>query len=114
MIGLRYDTVKGKTHAAGIISNSEGNIPITDISVNTEFEEGTIRKPIRATTKVTDATGRTFTLHSECIHPNVFARYARQFKGGETELFEILVTHDCEEIQQRGTGLAEWLFTYKR
>lgn len=114
MIGLRYDTVKGKSHAAGIISNQDGNIPIKNISVETEFEDGTIQKPIKAITQITDATNRTFTLHSQCIHPNAFARYARQFKGGETELFEILVTHDCEEIQQSGTGLAEWLFTHKQ
>jgi hypothetical protein len=114
MIGLRYDTVKGKSHPAGIHSSPEGNVPITDISLETEFEEGTMRKPIKAKTKITTADNRTFTLHSQSIHPNAFARYARQFTGGETELFEVMVTHECEELQHTGTGLAEWLFTYQR
>jgi hypothetical protein len=112
MIGLRYDTVKGKSHPAGIVSSQDGNIPITDISLETEFEEGRIRKPIKAKTQITVADNRTFTLLSQCIHPNAFARYARQFDGGETELFEIMVIHECEEVEQTGTGLAEWLFTH--
>ena len=113
MIGLRYDTVKGKSHPAGIISSQEGNVPITNIIVETEFEEDTIRKPIRSKTYITAADNRTFTLFSEYIHPNAFARYARTFASGETELFEILVTHECEELQKTGTGLAEWLFTHQ-
>jgi hypothetical protein len=112
MIGLRYDTVKGKKHTAGIISSVKGNIPIVDISLETEFEEGTIRKPVKAITKITDAQNQTYTITSETIHPNAFARYARPYQDGETELFEILVTHECEELNQTGTGLAEWLFTH--
>ena len=113
MIGLRHDTVKGKTHSAGIISSKEGNVSIVDITLETTFEEDKIRKPATALTKIRDAKNRTFTLHSKPIHPNAFARYSRQFKGGETELFEILVHHECEELDQIGTGLAEWLFTHE-
>lgn len=113
MIGLRYDTVKGKTHLAGIISTKNENTPIVDIKVETKFEESIIRKPIKVITQITDAKKRTYTLHSHPIHPNAFGRYARQFNGGETELFEIMVTHECEELNLTGTGLAEWLFTHK-
>jgi hypothetical protein len=113
MIGLRSDTVKGKKHHSGIISSKEGNVPIVEISVNTEFKDNFINKPVKALTQITDAKNRTFTLHSELLHPNAFARYARQFKDGQTELFEIMVIHQCEEISQTGTGLAEWLFTRK-
>ncbi len=112
MIGLRYDTVKGKTHSAGIISSEKGNVPIVDVSLETEFEEGTIRKPVKAITQITDAQNRTYTITSEPIHPNAFARYARPYKGGETELFEMMVTHECKELNQTGTGLTEWLFTH--
>jgi len=114
MIGLRYDMVEGKTHPAGVISSEGGNVPIIGITVETEFEETTIRKPVKAHTKITDAQNRTFTLHSKPIHSNAFARYARNFEGGETELFEIMVIHECEELNQTGTGLAEWLFTHQQ
>jgi hypothetical protein len=114
MIGLRYDKVKGKEHLSGCISSENGNIPLTQIQINTQFEEGTIRKPIKTETHLRDKTGRTFTLHSELIHPMSFARYSRQFEDGETELFEEMVVHKCEELETKGTGLVEWLFTHHR
>ena len=112
MIGLRYDTVKGKSHLSGCVSSATETTPLVDIQLETEFEEGTIRKPIKARTQLKDEKGRTFTIHSQLIHPVTFARYARPYKGGETELFEEMVTHECEELAQTGTGLAEWLFTH--
>ncbi|MFX0169936.1 MAG: hypothetical protein ACFE89_11350 [Candidatus Hodarchaeota archaeon] len=114
MIGLRYDTVQGKSHLSGCISSKEGNVPLTKIQVTTQFEENTIRKPVKATSHIRDQKGRSFTLQSQLIHPLSFARYSRQFDGGETELFEEMVIHECEELNQTGTGLAEWLFTHLR
>ncbi len=112
MIGLRYDTVKGKRHLSGCVSSAAETCPLVDIQLETEFEVGTIRKPIKARTQLKDKKSRTFTIHSELIHPVTFARYARPYKGEQTELFEEMVTHECEELEQIGTGLAEWLFTH--
>ncbi|MFX1581008.1 MAG: hypothetical protein ACFFCJ_02060 [Promethearchaeota archaeon] len=112
MIGLRIDTVKGKTHQAGIISSEKENIPIVKASFETEFEEEAIQKPVKAITKVVDTQDQTYTIISKPIHPNAFARYARPYKSGETELFEIMVVHECEELNETGTGLTEWLFTH--
>lgn len=114
MIGLRYDTVKGKKHLSGCVSTKKGNIPLKRILINTDFEEETIRKPIKANLHVTDMTGRTFELNTRLIHPASYARYARQFSGGETELFEEMVIIECDELDSLGTGLAEWLFTHHK
>jgi hypothetical protein len=112
MIGLRYDVIQGKGHLSGCVSTAKGNIPLADIKVETEFEEGTIRKPIRALTHLRDARGGQYTLRSRLISPLSFARYARPFQGGETELFEEMVIHESEQSGETATGLAEWLFTH--
>jgi len=104
-------------HVTGLITDPNGRVHYLEGYGQrdkswTRFETGTIRKPIRAMTYLTDQTGRSFTLNSNLIHPLNFARYTRQFDGGETELFEEMVIHHCEELNQTGTGLAEWLFTH--
>jgi len=113
MIGLRYDTIRGKGHLSGCVSSKDENVPLTEIQVSTQFETDTIRKPVKATILLKDQTGRIFTLNSSLIHPLSFARYTRKFDGGETELFEEMVIHECKELSQTGTGLAEWLFTHQ-
>ncbi|MFW9831379.1 MAG: hypothetical protein ACFFD8_06355 [Candidatus Thorarchaeota archaeon] len=113
MIGLRYDVVKGKGHLSGCISSNHDCVALKEIRVETEFVENTIRKPVKALTHLRDKKNRTYTLHSEILHPMTFARYARPFEGGETELFEVMVKHTCEELGKAGTGLAEWLFTHQ-
>jgi len=112
MIGLRHDVIDGKGHLSGCVSTPGENIPLTEINVKTEFEEGAIRKPIRALTQLRDAKGGQYTLRSQLISPLSFARYARPFEGGETELFEEMVIHESKELGQTATGLAEWLFTH--
>jgi hypothetical protein len=47
------------------------------------------------------------------ISPTSFVRFAREFPGGTTELFEEMAVHDCKELVIQGTGLIEWLFTHK-
>jgi hypothetical protein len=114
MIGLRYDTIQGKGYLAGCISSTKETIPLVDIKVDTHFEEGDIRKPVQAVTQLRDAKGGRYTLQSRLIAPMTFARYSRQFPGGETELFEEMVLHESEELGETGTGLAEWLFTHPK
>jgi hypothetical protein len=112
MIGLRHDVIEGKGHLSGCVSTAKENTPLVEIKVETEFEEGAIRKPVRALTHLRDAKGGEYTLRSRLIAPLTFARYARQFVAGETELFEEMVIHESEELGQTATGLAEWLFTH--
>ncbi len=114
MLGLRYDTVKAKTHLSGCVSTKKGNVPLKSIEIKTKFEEGTIRKPINADVRLKDKKGRTFTLNTRLLHPASFARYAREFSEGETELFEQMVIIECDELDEPGTGLAEWLFTHHK
>ena len=113
MIGFRRDVVAGKAYVSGCVSSAKANTPVTEVSVDTEFAEDGIRKPVQAKIRLRDAQGRSYALRSRLIAPLTFARYTRQFPGGETELFEELVIFDGEEPRQQGVGLAEWIITHR-
>jgi hypothetical protein len=112
-IGLRYDTVKGEKHLSGGISSKSGNIRLEKLEVDTKFIDTPIRMPVGATTKVHGVDGKCYTFKSTLISPRSFIRFEREFPDGRTELFENMVIHECEELGTCGTGLTEWLFTYK-
>ena len=111
-IGLRLDTVKGEFHPSGCISTVDGHIAITQIDLDTIYDEKQTNLPIGALTKVHGEDGSCYTLKSSMISPTSFVRFAREFSGGTTELFEEMAVHECEELDEKGTGLIEWLFTH--
>jgi len=111
-IGLRRDVVHGEVHSSGGITTSDGQVAISRIDLETEFVDKPMRMPLRAVTKVYGADGSQYTLKSTLISSNSFTRFARQFPGGTTELFEEMATHSCAETRKQGTGLIEWLFTH--
>lgn len=113
MIGFRRDIVAGKAYVSGCVSSAKTNIPVTEVDVDTKFVEEGIRKPVVAKIRLRDAKGRSYTLRSHLIAPLTFARYARQFPGGETELFEELVIFESDAPRQQGVGLAEWVITHR-
>jgi hypothetical protein len=113
MIGFRRDAVGRKTHVSGCVSSAKNNTPITAVDVDTRFAEVGIRKPVEANIRIRDAKGHSYALRSHLIAPLTFARYTRQFPGGETELFEELVIFESEEPRQQGVGLAEWVITHR-
>ncbi len=109
-IGLRRDIVGGEVHSSGSISSSSGHVPIDRVDlVTVRHPESDI--PIGAETRVLGIDGSVYTLQSQLITPKSFIRFAREFPGGSTELFEGMATHTCDELGVAGTGLIEWLFT---
>ena len=112
-VGIRIDTVKGEKQISGGISSKNGNVRLEKMKVNTKFIDDSIRMPIGSTTKVYGADSSCYTFKSNLISPMSFIRFEWRFPGGRTELFENMVVHECLELDARGTGLTEWLFTYK-
>ena len=111
-IGLRLDTVKGEDHPSGGISTADGHVPITGINLETVYHKKHSSMPVGALTKIYGEDGSLYTLKSSMISPTSFVRFSRQFNGGTTELFEEMAVHECEELNAKGTGLIEWLFTH--
>lgn len=109
-IGLRRDYVDGKYFSSGGISTIDGHIPITKVDLDTEYIED--RMPYAAETKIHGADGSTYTLKSKIISDGSFVRFARDFSGGDTELWEEMAVHEWKETGEKGTGLLEWLFTF--
>jgi len=113
-IGLRLDTVKGEFHPSGGISTADGHVPITRVDLDTVYHEEQPNFPVGALTKVYGEDGSCYTLESSMISPTSFVRFDREFPGGTTELFEEMAVHKCEELDDKGTGLIEWLFTHQK
>lgn len=110
-IGLRRDEVKGAVHSSGGISNADGHesIKSVDVATETHSEFGI---PVGAKTRIVGTDGSVYNLRSKLISPKSFVRFAREFPGGTTELYEGMAVHTCKELGTTGTGLIEWLFTH--
>lgn len=112
-VGLRRDIVGGQAHSSGCISSRRGNVPISNVDLETGFSGGKQQMPVRATTHVSGVDGSNYTLESALISPNAFVRFSRQFSGGSTELFENMAMHEYAKQNKTGSGLTEWLFTHR-
>jgi hypothetical protein len=110
-IGLRRDVVKGVAYSSGGISNAKGHVPVRSVDLATESHESGM--PIGAKIRILGMDDSVYNLQSNPISPKSFARFAREFSGGSTELYEEMATHKCRELGASGTGLLEWLYTYQ-
>ncbi len=110
--GLRRDQVKGEFVVSGGISTVDGHVPIEKVDVDTEYVGSPQKIPYAATTTIHGADESQYTIKSKTLSPKSFVRFERAFQGGSTELFENMAHHYCEELDEDGTGLLEWLFTY--
>lgn len=109
-IGLRRDVVQDKTFVSGAVLSEGPPDPISSVEVKVEQVDAH-GAPIKAKTTIITAKGNTYSLSSSLISPNSYAKFSRNFPGGVTELFEGMAFHCCEELDQTGTGLLEWLYT---
>ncbi|TFG04346.1 MAG: hypothetical protein EU539_10955 [Promethearchaeota archaeon] len=60
-----------------------------------------------------DKSGKTYNIEARRISKNSFVRFARQFPGGYTELFEQMVVMKDLDTGEIGSGLMEHLRTIK-
>lgn len=109
-IGLRRDCSGGSFTLSGEISDARGHVKIASMDLQTEYSDNV---PQRATSKIIGLDGKTYTLHSEFISSTSFVKFSKPFSRGRTDLFEIMAIHKCDELNEIGTGLLEWLFTNK-
>ena len=112
--GLRRDSVKGKSYSSGGISTKDSHTSIVEVDVETEYMDPSNKIPYGATTTVYGEDGSKYTFKSKTLTSTSFVRFEREFPVGKTELFENMAQHHCEELDEEGTGLLEWLFTHKK
>jgi hypothetical protein len=109
-IGLRRDMVRGVAQSSGGISSAEGHTSIKNVEFATETHESGI--PIGAKVQIVGMDDAIYSIKSHLITPTSFVRFAREFPGGSTELYEGMAVHECRELGATGTGLLEWLYTH--
>jgi hypothetical protein len=110
-IGLRRDVVRGEVHSSGGISFRDGHIPVKEVDLTTETEKES-GAPVGSNVRIIGLNGEVYSFKSRLITPTSFARFAREFPGGSTELYEGMAIHECKELESIGTGLVEWLYTH--
>jgi hypothetical protein len=110
-IGLRRDIAGGEVHSSGCISTNDGHVAIVSVGLETQVDAES-GLPVGAVTRIRGEDGSTYTLRSRMISPTSFVRFSRKFQGGSTELFEEMAVHQCDQLDEEGTGLIEWLFTH--
>jgi hypothetical protein len=109
---FRKDYVKGRIDLSGYVASEAGNIPLAQLEIETVNDTDQFQTPLTSTYVVTDAEGNSFTIKSRRIEENSYLRFARDFPGGYTELFEQMVIIESKETGEIGMGMAEYLRTF--
>ncbi len=112
-LGFRKDYYKNKIDLSGYIGDKNGNIKITQLEIKTTYDTDQFKSPIMSTYFFTDAKGNSFNIRAKRIERKSFVRFAREFQGGHTELFEQMMIVEDLDTGENGTGMMEHLRTIK-
>ena len=108
---FRKDYSMEKIDLSGHISNKEGNTPLSSLEIKTLKDTDQFKSPISATYEFEDNEGNPYKIKSSRMFSTSFIRFARDFPGGFTELFEQMVIMEDMNTGEIGTGMMEHLRT---
>ncbi len=111
--GMRKDFRKNRIDLSGSVSDKDGTIPLAEFEIETVNDTDKFNSPLTATYYMRDLGGKDYRIKAERINKNSFVRFARQFPGGYTELFEQMVIMKDLDTGEIGTGMMEHLRTIK-
>ncbi len=109
---FRKDKIGNRIDLSGHISKKKGNTPISKIEIDTINDNDKFNSPFRATYYIEEKTGNVYRIFAERIKKDSFIRFARNFQGGYTELFEQMVTMKNLETGELGSGMMEHLRSF--
>lgn len=98
---------------SGYVANASGTIPISSMEINTINDTDKLNSPIRTIYKFSDIKDNSFSIEAHRINKNSYIRFARNFPGGFTELFEQMIIMKNMDSGELGTGMSEQLRTVK-
>jgi len=107
-IGFRKDYQGEKADLSGFVSTESGNFPLEELEIETINEEDENSTPFTSSYQL-KAGGKIYMIKTERLGKKTGFRFARDFNGGYTELFEQMVVMEDEETGVKGTGMAEYL-----
>ena len=110
---FRKDYFGRNIDLSGYYSNKKGNLSLSKVEINTINSEDHFKSPLKANYTVILKNGIAFSIEAERIKKDSFIRFARDFSGGYTELFEQMVKIKDLDSGEIGSGMMEHLRTYK-
>ena len=110
---FRKDYSYGNIDLSGHISKIQRNTALSKLDINTLYNTDPFRSPISATYIFEDVTGAKHTIEAKRFGKNSFIRFARNFSGGYTELFEQMAIVKDLDTGEIGVGMMEHLRTIK-
>ena len=110
---FRKDYYNDTIDLSGHISSKEGNTPISTIEIKTIKDNDQFKSPVRTNYLITDINDKSFKINAKRIMNDSLIRFARNFQGGFTELFEQMVVMTNKESGEVGSGMMEHLRTFK-
>nr|MDO8082103.1 hypothetical protein [Candidatus Freyarchaeota archaeon] len=110
---FRKDHQGNRIDLSGSIATKKGNTPLAKVEIETTNDKDQFQTPLTSTYHITDTKGNSFTVKSRLLGKKTYLRFARNFPGGYTELFEQMTIMESEETGEVGTGMTEYLRTIK-
>lgn len=108
---FRKDEIKQKADLSGHISNKSGNIPLKEVSIETELDRDQFKSPLSSIYNITDTFDNHYRIKAQRIKNDSFIRFVREFNRGFTELFEQMVIMEDLDTGEIGSGMMEHLRT---
>jgi len=108
---FRKDYSMKKIDLSGHVSNKKGNTLLSSIDIGTLNDTDQFKSPISATYEFEDNEGNVYKIKSSRMFKTSFIRFAREFPGGFTELFEQMVIMEDMNTGEIGSGMMEHLRT---
>ncbi|MEE9378100.1 MAG: hypothetical protein V3V33_08700 [Candidatus Lokiarchaeia archaeon] len=110
---FRKDYFGNLIDLSGHTSTKDGNVSLFTLEIETINDNDQFNSPLSTTYYINDVKGNSFTIKAERIKRDSFIRFARNFQGGYTELFEQMVIMKNLETGEIGSGMMEHLRTFK-
>jgi hypothetical protein len=110
---FRKDYTTEKIDLSGHISNVKGNTALSKLNIDTVCDTDPFKSPLSTTYTFEDITGAKHTIEAKRFGKNSFIRFARNFSGGYTELFEQMAIVQDLNTGEIGVGMMEHLRTIK-
>jgi hypothetical protein len=110
---FRKDYPGNRIDLSGYIASSAGTNPLIEMEIETVNDTDRFKTPLTSTFTFADPAGNRHTVQSERIGKNAYFRFARPFPEGYTELFEQMVIMKDKDTGEIGSGMVEYLRTYR-
>ncbi len=111
--GFRKDYIKNRIDLSGYVAMEGRTLALSKMEIETINDNDKLKSPLKTIYNFNDIEGNSFTIEANRIDRNSYVRFARQFSGGYTELFEQMVIMKNIETGETGTGMSEQLRTIK-